>query len=52
MSKFEGREKRERVRMDIEWIKFKVKIALVFFKKVQIEKEKREVDIVMIKELA
>lgn len=51
MSKFEGREKRERVRLDIEWIKFKVKIALVFFKKVQIEKEKREVDIVMIKEL-
>ena len=27
MSKFEGREKRERVRMDIEWIKFKVIIA-------------------------
>ena len=51
MSKFEGREKRERVRLDIEWIKFKVKIALVFFKKVQIEKEKRDVDIIMVRKL-
>lgn len=51
MSKFEGREKRERLRIDIEWIKFKVKIALAFFKKVQIEKEKRYVDIRMLREL-
>ena len=51
MSKFESREKRERLRVDIEWIKFKVKIALAFFKKVQIEKEKRDVDVIMVREL-
>ena len=51
MSKFESRKKRESLRIDIEWIKFKVKIALVFFKKVQIEKEKRDVSIAMEKDL-
>ena len=51
MSKFESREKRESLRFDTEWIKFKVKIALFFFKKVQIEKEKRDVNITMVKEL-
>lgn len=51
MSKFESRKKRESLRFDTEWIKFKVKIALIFFKKVQIEKEQRDVNIAMVKEL-
>ncbi len=51
MSKFESRKRRERSRFDTEWIKFKVKVALVFFKKVQIEKEKRDVDVAMEREL-
>lgn len=48
MSKFECRKK---LRIDIEWTKFKVKIALAFFKEVQIEKEKRDVDVIMVREL-
>ena len=35
MSKFESREKRESLRFDTEWIKFKVKIALFFFKTIE-----------------
>ena len=51
MSKFESRKKRESFRFDTEWIKFKVKIALFFFKKVQIEREQRDVNITMKREL-
>ena len=51
MSKFESRKKRESLRFDTEWIKFKVKIALFFFKKVQIEKEQRDVNIAMLRRL-
>lgn len=51
MSKFESRKKRESIRLDTEWIKFKVKIALFFFKKVKIEKEKGDINIMMEREL-
>lgn len=51
MSKFEGRKERASSRFDTEWIKFKVKIALFFFKKVQIEREQRDVNITMKREL-